>query len=91
MYCLNLQKVDDIMIYLKGKYLTSGKMLQSTLYPIKKMLDPRNFEAAIRNSENALRIFKLLEAHEILHLVQTDTLALVETKTIRKLDQELYF
>ena len=74
------------MSYLKGKYITSGKMLQSTLAPIEKMLDPRSTEIAIRNSENTLRIFKLLEPHNILHQVQADTPALAEAKTVRKMD-----
>ena len=84
--CANLQTVEDVMSYLKGKYITSGRMLQITLAPIEKMHDPRTTEIAIKNSENTMRILKLLQTHGILHQVAADTLAPAETKTVRKLD-----
>ena len=86
-YCANLQSVEDLMSYLKGKYIFSGRMLQVTLGPIERMQDPRSTEIAIKNCENTLRIMKLLQTHRILHQVQGDTLSLAESKTVRKLDQ----
>ena len=54
-----------IINYLKGKYLTSGKMLDSTLEPIASMADPKTISVAISNAETVVRILKLLEAHKL--------------------------
>ena len=49
-YCRNLDDVHLIISYLKGKYLTSGRMLEATLQPIESMADPKNIAIAISNA-----------------------------------------
>ena len=90
-YCRNLDDVHLIISYLKGKYLTSGRMLEATLQPIEGMPDPKSMSIAISNSETVVRILKLLEAHKIDDQIELSTISLIESKTIHKMDQEAYF
>ena len=90
-YYRNLDDVHLIINFLKGKYLTSGKMLEATLQPIESMADPKTISVAISNSETVVRILKLLEAHKIEDQIELSTISLIESKTIRKMDQEGYF
>ena len=77
--------------YLKEKYLTSVWMLEATLQPIEIMSDPKNMTIAISNAGTVVRILKLLEAHNIEDQIELSTISLIESKTIRKMDQEVYF
>ena len=54
-----------IISYLKGKYLTSGRILEATLLPIETMADPKTIAIVITNAETVVRILKLLETHKI--------------------------
>ena len=90
-YCRNLDDVHLIISYLKVKYLTSGRMLEATLQPIESMPDPKNISIVISNAETVVRLLKLLEAHKIEDQIELSTISLIESKTVRKMDQENYF
>ena len=86
-----MDNVHHIITYLKSKYLVSGRLLEATLQPIEVMQDPRTVAITISNSETVVRLFKLLESHKLEDQVELTTLSLIESKTIRKVDQESYF
>ena len=90
-YCRNLDDVHLIISYLKGKYLTSGRMIEATLQPIETIEDPKTIAIAITNAETVVRILKLLEKHKIEDQLELSAISLIENKTVRKMDQENYF
>ena len=66
-------------------------MLEATLQPIESMPDPKNIAIAISNVDTVVRILMLLETHKIEDQIELSMINLLESKTVRKMDQENYF
>ena len=66
-------------------------MIEATLQPIETREDPKTIAIAITNAETVVRILKLLEAHKIEDQLELSTISLIESKTVRKMDQDNYF
>ena len=79
-----MTRLNDILKFLYKKYLNSSSLLTSTLNPIMSLNSPKSMAACVRNIEEVMNIFQILEANSVIDRIDGDRLTEIETKCLTK-------
>ena len=79
-----MTKLNDILKYLYKKYLNSSSLLTSTLKPIMSLNAPKSMAACVKNIEEVINIFQVLQANNVIERIDGDRLTKIETKCLTK-------
>ena len=80
----------EILKYIKMKYLQNGSLVEGTLNTIQQMKEPKHIYEAITNIERALTIFIAIANAKLNQKVEKMHIAVVQAKTILQFRKQLY-
>ena len=85
-----MSTIKYLMNYINNKYLENSYIIEATLSQIQNLKEPRNTFEAVRNIEEALRIFHAIDNSKLNNKIERRHIAVVQAKTILPGCKQLY-